>query len=170
MSWLWRFWTVVLIFHLPICKSSSPTAYLFENWCKQHGKTYPSEQEKLYRLSVFEDNYDYVTKHNSLASSTYTLSLNVFADLTHHEFKAAYLGLSASVNNLIRLNRGSSSVGGATAIGKKKDIPSSLDWRKTGAVTNVKDQGSCGVPLILLYQYYCFLFLLCYVYHDLAGF
>lgn len=143
MSWLWSYLTVVLlVFHLPICKSS-PTADLFENWCEQHGKTYPSEQEKQYRLRVFEDNYDYVTKHNSLANSTYTLSLNAFADLTHHEFKAKYLGFSASADGLIRLNRRSSSRGTSGAFGKY-DIPSSLDWRNKGAVTNVKDQGSCG--------------------------
>ncbi|XP_027182057.1 zingipain-2-like, partial [Coffea eugenioides] len=128
--------------HPPICKSSL-TADLFENWCKQHGKTYPSEEEKQYRLRVFEDNYDYVTKHNSLANSTYTLSLNAFADLTHHEFKAKYLGFSASADGLIRLNRGSSSIGASGAVGKY-DIPSSLDWRNKGTVTNVKDQGSCG--------------------------
>ncbi|KAL3505341.1 hypothetical protein ACH5RR_035182 [Cinchona calisaya] len=146
MSLLWQFWTVVLLFHLPIiCKSSSSTADLFENWCKQHGKTYTSEQEKQYRFEVFEDNYDYVVRHNSMANFTYTLSLNAFADLTHHEFKAAYLGLSASANNLIRLNRGSSSVGGISGNGKKNnDLPSSLDWRKKRAVTKVKDQGSCG--------------------------
>ncbi|CDP07460.1 unnamed protein product [Coffea canephora] len=143
MSWFWSYLTVVLlVFHPPICKSSL-TADLFENWCKQHGKTYPSEEEKQYRLRVFEDNYDYVTKHNSLANSTYTLSLNAFADLTHHEFKAKYLGFSASADGLIRLNRGSSSIGASGAVGKY-DIPSSLDWRNKGAVTNVKDQGSCG--------------------------
>ncbi|KAL3514696.1 hypothetical protein ACH5RR_027413 [Cinchona calisaya] len=145
MSWLWMLLAVILVvFDLPNSKSSSFTADLFENWSKQYGKTYPSRQEKQFRLSVFEDNYDYVTKLNSLANSTYTLSLNAFADLTHHEFKARYLGgFSASANNLITLNGGSSSVGASCSVGKI-DIPSSLDWRKKGAVTNVKDQGSCG--------------------------
>lgn len=149
MSWLWSFLTVVLlVFHLPICRSSL-TADLFENWCKEYGKAYPSQQEKQHRLKIFEDNYDYVTKYNRLSNSTYTLSLNAFADLTHHEFKARYLGLSASANNLIRLNRGSSSLKASNAVGKVH-IPSSLDWRKKGVVTNVKDQGNCGMWLFLL--------------------
>lgn len=152
MGWLWHFWTVVLLFHVPIClasfsssssSSSSPsTADLFENWCRKYGKTYSSEQEKQYRHGVFRDNYDYINQHNSKGNSTYTLSLNAFADLTHHEFKSQFLGLSASVNNPIRLNRGSSSAFGTF---DDLDIPSSVDWRTKGAVTKVKNQGSCGM-------------------------
>lgn len=144
MNWVWPFWTVFLLFHVSICSSSSLTADLFENWSKEHGKRYSSEQEKQYRFKVFEDNYDYITQHNNMGNSTYTLSLNAFADLTHHEFKAKYLGLSASANDLIRLNRGGLSPFGESGAVGTNDIPSSLDWRKKGAVTNVKDQGSCG--------------------------
>lgn len=75
-----------------------------------------------------------------MANSSYILSLNAFADLKPHEFKASRLGLSAAANGLIRMNRGSS-VQGSSGL---RSIPSSLDWRKKGAVTNVKDQGSCG--------------------------
>ncbi|GAB4839428.1 hypothetical protein Ancab_028950 [Ancistrocladus abbreviatus] len=119
--------------------SSSSTSDLFEAWCKQHGKNYSSEQEKQYRLQVFEDNLAFVNHHNSFRNSSYSLSLNAFTDLTHHEFKASRLGLSA---NLLRLNRHQfvQEPGSASSIA----IPASLDWRKQGAVTNVKDQGSCG--------------------------
>lgn len=89
---------------------------------------------------MFEDNLGFVTHHNSLGNSTYTLDLNAFADLTHHEFKSSKLGLSLSANDLIRLKRPdpvSDPVGDV-------NVPSSVDWRKEGAVTNVKDQGSCG--------------------------
>ncbi|CAI9116828.1 OLC1v1018092C1 [Oldenlandia corymbosa var. corymbosa] len=144
MSCQWPLLMLVLLFSLPIiCQSSSLTitADLFEDWCKQYGKTYSSEQEKQFRFKVFEDNYDYVTKHNSMPNSTYTLSLNAFADLTHQEFRAAYLGLSVSANDsIIRLNNRESTSDGL----HDGDIPSSIDWRKKGAVTKVKDQGNCG--------------------------
>lgn len=147
MGWLWQFLFIWLLFQAPFCTSSS-ISDLFDDWCRQHGRTYASDQEKQHRLRVFEDNYAYVLQHNGAGNSSYTLALNAFADLTHHEFKAAYLGLSASGNDgLIRLNRGSSSDSGSNVVGDS-DVPASLDWREKGAVTEVKDQGSCGMSVL----------------------
>ncbi|KAA8528693.1 hypothetical protein F0562_036048 [Nyssa sinensis] len=137
MGCLWWFLVLYLLFHVPLSISSF-TPDLFEAWCKQHGKVYSSEEEKLYRLKVFEDNYAYVTHHNNMGNSSYALALNAFADLTHHEFKTSRLGLS--VFAALRFNVGSSSQVPSVV----QDIPSSVDWRKSGAVTHVKDQGSCG--------------------------
>ncbi|XVF36036.1 hypothetical protein REPUB_Repub19eG0023800 [Reevesia pubescens] len=119
--------------------SASHISQLFETWCDEHGKKYPSEEEKSYRLKVFEDNYAFVSQHNDMAnSSSYTLALNAFADLTHHEFKASRLGLSAAVAAIDFKQPN------LQEPGLVRDIPDSLDWRKNGAVTQVKDQGSCG--------------------------
>ncbi|KAJ6730993.1 CYSTEINE PROTEASE FAMILY C1-RELATED [Salix viminalis] len=124
-----------LLLSLLSLSSSSDISQLFETWCKEHGKTYTSQEEKSYRLKAFEDNCDFVKKHNE-GNSSYTLSLNAFADLTHQEFKSSRLGLSAAPLNLDQRNLKVTGVFG--------DIPASIDWRKKGAVTNVKDQGSCG--------------------------
>ncbi|WVY96560.1 hypothetical protein V8G54_028711, partial [Vigna mungo] len=81
------------------------TSDLFERWCKEHTKTYSSEEEKRYRFRVFENNHSFVSQHNqstNVNNSTYTLSLNAFADLTHHEFKTSRLGFSPS---LLRFKR-----------------------------------------------------------------
>ncbi|KAM7257644.1 hypothetical protein ACFE04_013385 [Oxalis oulophora] len=119
-------------------QSQSQISKLFETWCKKHGKTYPSDQEKQYRLKVFEDNYVFVSQHNNLGNSSYTVSLNGFADLTHHEFKTSKLGLAkARVEVDQRFDLGE-------PIYEEGEIPDSLDWRKKGAVTSVKDQGNCG--------------------------
>ncbi|XP_059459849.1 zingipain-2 [Corylus avellana] len=117
--------------------SPSHTSQLFETWCKEHGKTYSSEAERLHRIRVFEDNYNFVKQHNDMGNSSYTLSLNAFADLTHHEFRASRLGFSAAGRNF---HRGRP----LREHGVVREIPSELDWRKKGAVTHVKDQGSCG--------------------------
>lgn len=145
MRWLLPFMHLLLLFfQLPTCKSSS-ISHLFDSWCKEYGKTYASEQEKQQRFKVFEQNYEYVTLHNARPNSSYTLSLNAFADLTNHEFKAKYLGLSLSASNLaIRLNSEQVGIEGPDLV-KESDLPSSVDWRKQGAVTEVKDQGSCGM-------------------------
>ena len=131
---------LLLVYSWPCLSSSSSsltTSKLFQDWCEKHGKSYPSEEERLYRLGVFEDNLDFVTKHNNLGNSSYTLSLNAFADLTHHEFKATRLGFSHSLM--------SSKPKLASKPLPVRDVPASLDWRNNGAVTNVKDQGSCGM-------------------------
>ncbi|XP_043710884.1 low-temperature-induced cysteine proteinase [Telopea speciosissima] len=118
------------------------TSDIFDSWCEQYGKNYSSEVEKLFRLRVFEDNLAFVTHHNGVANSSSTLSLNAFADLTHHEFKTSRLGLSlASADALVSPPRDSSSF---KIPGFSAQLPSSIDWRGKGAVTKVKDQGSCG--------------------------
>ncbi|KAJ7966812.1 Cysteine proteinase [Quillaja saponaria] len=138
MNLLYFFLFCTLPFLLPPSYVSSPldASELFESWCSQYNKTYSSEEEKLYRFKVFEDNYAFVTQHNQMGNSPYTLSLNGFADLTHHEFRAFRLGLSPAL-----LSFDHRQVQQADDL---FDIPSKVDWRETGAVTDVKDQGSCG--------------------------
>ncbi|KAK8989008.1 hypothetical protein V6N11_030376 [Hibiscus sabdariffa] len=96
----------LLFFDLSSSASPPHISLLFESWCHQHGKTYSSEQEKSYRLRVFEDNYAFVTQHNDVPNSSFSLALNAFADLTHHEFKASRLGLSAAAIEFRRPNLG----------------------------------------------------------------
>ncbi|XP_018821065.1 low-temperature-induced cysteine proteinase [Juglans regia] len=136
-SFLLTFLLLLLPPHITL-SSPSRASKVFEAWCKQHGRTYSSEAEKLYRFRVFQDNFDFVTQYNDMGNSSYTLSLNAFADLTHHEFKASRLGFSPAGMSLNRQRpfRGPGSV--------VREIPSEMDWRKKGAVTHVKDQGSCG--------------------------
>ncbi|XP_054818522.1 zingipain-2-like [Prosopis cineraria] len=130
--------SLVLILSLFSVSSSANTSELFESWCKQHGKTYSSEQEKLYRFKVFEDNYAFVSEHNEMGNSSYTLSLNTFADLTNHEFKVSRLGLSPA---LLRFDHRTIQQPDDLIL---QSLPTEVDWRKKGAVTQVKDQASCG--------------------------
>lgn len=92
---------------------------------------------------MFEDNYDFVNQHNDMTNSSYTLSLNAFADLTHHEFKASRFGFSTAGMSFNRRLP-------AREPGVVREIPLEIDWRKKGAVTHVKDQGSCGMRVFIL--------------------
>lgn len=109
---------------------------LFESWMSKHGKTYRSLEEKLHRFEVFQDNLQHIDETNKKITS-YWLGLNEFADLSHEEFKSKYLGLKA---DFPRTRRSSEEFSYRDVI----DLPKSVDWRKKGAVTPVKNQGSCG--------------------------
>ncbi|KAK3231696.1 hypothetical protein Dsin_003577 [Dipteronia sinensis] len=131
---------LLLLLLLPLHSCSSSVTQLFEAWLNKHGKTYSSEEEKQRKLKIFEDNYDFVKQHNDIGYSSYSLSLNSFADLTHHEFMASHLGLAAALASSARRN-----VGEPREV--VRDIPDSIDWNQEGAVTDVKDQGSCEILL-----------------------
>ncbi|VAH00565.1 unnamed protein product [Triticum turgidum subsp. durum] len=110
---------------------------LFEKWLAKHQKAYASFEEKLHRFEVFKDNLKLIDEINREVTS-YWLGLNEFADLTHDEFKAAYLGFSPATA------RRSSSRSFRYEDVSAHDLPKDVDWRKKGAVTDVKNQGQCG--------------------------
>ncbi|KAL5557677.1 hypothetical protein UlMin_033888 [Ulmus minor] len=110
---------------------------LFESWTAKHGKIYESVEEKLERFEIFKDNLKHIEETNEKVSN-YWVGLNEFADLRHEEFKELYLGLKTDV---IPERRGSPQ---DFTYKDVLDLPKSVDWRKKGAVTRVKNQGSCG--------------------------
>ncbi|KAJ7522230.1 hypothetical protein O6H91_18G002700 [Diphasiastrum complanatum] len=116
-------------------------AGLYDTWMQEHGKTYNDLDEKQQRFEIFSDNIKYINRKNMKNDETYWLGLNAFADLTHKEFKARYLGykMHSSRRALLENQKHSS-----FRYENMKDLPDSVDWRDRGAVSYVKDQGSCG--------------------------
>lgn len=118
---------------------------LFESWIEKHGKIYETIEEKLHRFEIFKENLKHIDERNKIVSN-YWLGLNEFADLSHDEFKNKFLGLK--VVDKLSENRQCSDNDDDDFSYRKVDfdaIPKSVDWRKKGAVTPVKNQGSCGM-------------------------
>ncbi|KAJ6842687.1 cysteine proteinase 1-like [Iris pallida] len=110
----------------------------FSNFMRTYGKSYSGPEEHAHRLSVFRRNMRRARRHQRL-DPTAVHGVTQFSDLTPGEFKRTYLGLR-------RKGRGKSAAGSAheAPILPTNDLPEDFDWRDKGAVTAVKNQGSCG--------------------------
>jgi cathepsin L len=101
----------------------------FQQWMGEQGKVYTSS-DFFTRYNAFKGNMDYVEEWNSKKSQT-ILGLNKFADLTNAEYRKFYLGTKITVDPSTL-----TFVDSPTAVTR--------DWRTSGAVTPIKDQGQCG--------------------------
>jgi len=104
---------------------------LFAQWKLTHNKAYRAGQEEEFRFKVFLENYVTIIRNNR-ENNGVTLGLNQFADLTTEEFTAMHTGYIPHQRS-------------ARTFGLHlRDLPSKVDWRTEGAVTPVKNQGTCG--------------------------
>ena len=108
----------------------------FSLWMTKYGKAYESETELLHRKSAWVQNKLRVARHNAMASKgeeTFFMALNHLADLTSDEYEET-------------LNyQHQPSIRGASAPDFVQGTPpASLDWKDSGAITDVKNQGKCG--------------------------
>lgn len=106
----------------------------WNNYKISHRKDYA--ENELVRRIIWEANMRYINQHNVEAKNgghNFTLGMNKFGDMTSEEFAKIYNGYKASKNSQTKLYKYSGF-----------QIPSSVDWRKEGYVSAVKDQGNCG--------------------------
>ncbi|KAK5777174.1 hypothetical protein PVK06_045141 [Gossypium arboreum] len=112
---------------------------LYERW-RSHLMVSRSLDEKHKRFNVFKQNVKHVL-HTNNDNKPYKLMLNKFADMTNHEFRNAYASSKIRHHRMFQgTPRGTSSF----TYENVNNVPTSVDWRKKGAVTAVKDQGQCG--------------------------
>jgi cathepsin L len=115
--------------------SDSEYQSLFSQFKIEHGKSYLSDAHEASKFRVFKDNIAWINDHNANHAETlgYTVASNQFADMTLNEFRREMLGLNA----LSKPKRTAEKL-------DESSTPSSIDWVAKGAVTAVKNQGSCG--------------------------
>lgn len=113
----------------------------YENWLDRYGRKNRTEAERRYRFSVYRKNVRFIDNINSL-NLPFKLTDNKFAEMTNREFRETHLGLRCRPRSHGRYltNHGENE----TNFEGYASLPLSVDWRRRGAVTPVKDQGNCG--------------------------
>ncbi|CAL5346165.1 unnamed protein product [Camellia sinensis] len=103
----------------------------------RYGRVYQDSAEKERRFKIFTENVGFIESFNRAGTQSYKLGINQIADLTNEEFKASRNGYKMS-------SRLRSSTVTPFRYENVSAMPSSMDWRKKGAVTAIKDQGQYG--------------------------
>ena len=92
-------------------------------------------------MQVFAENAATIDNHNSQNSgSSYRMGLNKFSDMTPEEYQVR-LGLKGEAHGHRKIDRSGEN---SFIVFNTTDLPQNVDWRPTGAVTKIMDQGSCG--------------------------
>ncbi|KAL4585702.1 hypothetical protein LXL04_010326 [Taraxacum kok-saghyz] len=111
-----------------------PMSKKHELWMARYARVYNDDSEKEMRFNIFKENVEFIESFNKVEKKPYKLAVNEFADQTNEEFRASRNGYKSSSNKRTTPFR----------YENVTVVPPTMDWRKKGAVTPIKDQGQCG--------------------------
>jgi C1A family cysteine protease len=109
----------------------------FHDWMVEHKIKIESGERFVQMIQNFANNDDLIEAHNAKKES-YTMGHNKFSGMSNEEFAAfvAKSGLKRpKVSTAKFVHKAPSDV---------STLPASVDWRDSGKVAAVKDQGQCG--------------------------
>ncbi|XP_046977844.1 procathepsin L-like [Vanessa cardui] len=135
----------VLVVVVAVVSADSFADFVRDEWNafkREHKKSYANETEEKFRMKIFAENKLKAEEHNrrfERGQETYRVGVNKYSDLLHHEF-ATLNGF----NRTAKLKDGKALRGVTFLSPNNLAAPKFMDWRTEGAVTPVKDQGSCG--------------------------
>lgn len=108
----------------------------FHEYVNRFGKEYANDEWKTH-YQIFKARSEFVALEN-MQGHEYSLGLNRFADIPWNDLEKHYFGIPGIPTVMHD---------GDLSTFKHMDgaeLVSSIDWREKGAVTAVKDQGTCG--------------------------
>jgi len=114
-------------------KCTSDSAW--EKFKADFGKNYAAEEESM-RKAIFAENMEYLNTLDRVDRDQF--GVTEFADMSQSEFQSQYLsGLKAPTSSKAGAYLG-------RHVYEGEALPDSVDWSTKGAVTPIKNQGSCG--------------------------
>jgi cathepsin F len=108
----------------------------FHQFLADFPRSYVSFEEYEYRYRVFKRNYQTMMELNADEENPAKFGLTKFMDLTPEEFSRSHGWKNVDAN--------AANCNGTPPVLSNVAAPDAFDWRDKGAVSTVKDQGSCG--------------------------
>ncbi|XP_061594016.1 procathepsin L [Cololabis saira] len=114
----------------------------WENWKSTHGISY-DELDDMQRRAIWEENMEKIENHNLgflMGRRPFALGMNKYGDLTRQEYQV----LQGAMINAHFVKRGKDVSARRLRYNARRSDARSVDYRRMGFVTEVKDQGYCG--------------------------
>jgi len=115
----------------------------FVGFMNKYDRAYSSRSELWYRYHNFVTNMERIEEVNS-GNYSYRLGITPFVDHSFAEFSSKYLGYRTPSTETLRTETLRSPPVHTYTQQDLEHLPSAVDWRAEGWVTNIKNQEQCG--------------------------
>ena len=111
----------------------------FAAWMATHAKQYETGEEVLAAMRAYTEVDQIINEHNA-KNLTYTLGHNAYSDLPAN----ARNRRNGHISRPPKTEQNAPRTAPTPSRRELSSVPSSVDWVSAGAVTAIKDQGTCG--------------------------